>query len=546
MKSFDKLFQSTLFPVIYFVVAFIAIFILYYNGHQAMLIDDGISGIWELKQQGVKGFLNSYGTTGFYYGHYFILAIFYLLFGLNPLGWFLVFVAWHVLNSVLLFRSLQRSMEAFGVAIIRGRVAWLSSLLFLLSPYQAENIIWAATSHYAFVMTALLLFIKWSADYSITGKVPIYDWVSVGLFVFALLTLEMAFLIPVILSLLIVLFSIGGNSYWTLKKYFLRVFNPQVGLVLAYILCYKLKTDRWIPYDRAGADVEVSLGQMITTLSQQLLKLFTFVHQAEFSFREKIYGYTLNWKWTAIVIAFLFIVSLVWLYIRDKKLFTMGVFALITGMLLYIPFVRVYFMYLMRFENDRYTYFSSAFLFSYLVIVLFSLSKFVRIPLLICYLVFGVYFIFPAVHAREESANLHTIFLKKFPDDGNGKIYLLNLPVYCADAYMFRDNNRFPIAYQTHFEKNIFSRLVIISGYNAQSATDSFAVSKINDSTYEFALKTRGSWLWYERNGASDYETDVFRVDIGEWGNYTIVFKHALKGEDKVLYFDGKRFKNIK
>ena len=106
--------HSKYFSRIYFVVSCLALFFIYYSGHDAMLIDDGISGIWEIKTQGLSGYWKSYGFENFYYGHYGIIAMLYALFGLHAIVWFLFFIGMHALNATMIFVRglgvLQRSI----------------------------------------------------------------------------------------------------------------------------------------------------------------------------------------------------------------------------------------------------------------------------------------------------------------------------------------------------------------------------------------------------------------------------------------------------
>ena len=86
MKFIERFLLSKNFPIILFLVGWIFVFAIYFPGHRAMLIDDGISGLWELKKWGFNGYLNSYGMKSFYYGYFGFLAIVYFLFGTNPFG----------------------------------------------------------------------------------------------------------------------------------------------------------------------------------------------------------------------------------------------------------------------------------------------------------------------------------------------------------------------------------------------------------------------------------------------------------------------------
>jgi hypothetical protein len=545
MKSIQKFLQSTAFNYVFGLLAFVFVFTIYYPGHKAMLIDDGISGIWEIQQQGFNGFLNSYGTDGLYHGHYIILSLIYAVFGLNPMGWFIVFTLWHAFNALLLFQTMKKFLQAIDLDTNAIWISLGSAVLFLISPYQSENILWAATSHYAFTMSVLLISLQALLDYSSKGTFALPGWLYILLFAVALFTLEISFLFPFILFLLFVLLKVIGHTQWTVKEYFIKVLLPQGVLLAFYLGLYKWRSGRWIPHDRAGADAEFSLPYVITTLTQQIMKLFGFIHQLDYKLREKIYGYALHWKMSAGILGILILVLLVWLWFRNRKLFIAGLFTLLSGLLLYAPFVRVYFMFLMRFENDRYAYFASAFLFTFFVIVLFSFHRLVRAIFFLAFAACSVYFIFPSIVSKAESGNLHATFLQKFPDQVKGDIYLLNVPVYCNESYMFRSRDRFPIAYQAHYGRSLFEKVKPVLWYNAMTSKDTFMANKLNDTTYEFSLKTDGSWLWREREGASNYETDDFKVLVGEWGNYTLIMKQALRKEDAMLYFDGKQFKNL-
>jgi membrane carboxypeptidase/penicillin-binding protein PbpC len=149
------------------------------------------------------------------------------------------------------------------------------------------------------------------------------------------------------------------------------------------------------------------------------------------------------------------------------------------------------------------------------------------------------------VKSRTYSAKLYTTYLSKFPDTIKGKIYLMNVPSYCSNAYLFRAKYRFPISYQAIYHKDLFNQVVQVAWYNSITDQDSFAVKKITDSSFEMQLKTNGAWWMNESNGASDYENDDYKFDIGEWGNYTLTFKHPFGEEDALLYFNGKRFVKV-
>jgi hypothetical protein len=542
MKSLEKLIQQKWFSYAFFGMAWAIVFILYFPARDALLIDDGISGLWELKTEGLKGFLKSYGFDSFYYGHYSILALLYALFGLNPLGWFIVFTAMHALNASMIFSACKKVYQHLQLGNQALWISLLGAILFLLSPYMSENIIWGATSHYFATMSILWLSINWLANYIPSSQKSFSIYLFHGLFAFALLTLEISFLFPVVFAMLFLLFLSHQKNSLSIVQYLLTILLPQIALVGIYLLCYKWTVGTWIPHDRAPLEASVSKGYMVTTLSQQFSKVFGFVHFFDFKTREWFYSLLIHWKKTALILSVLFTITSTWIFIKDKSKLLLSWFLLFIGLLMYAPFVRVYFMYLMRFENDRYAYFASAFLLQYFVLVLFQVNKWIRGIVYILFLSASIYFVFPAVKARQASAHLHATFLKKFPENTIGKTYIMNMPTYCADTYVFRARTRFPIAYEAIFGVKLFDHIQTIAWYNAQTEKDTFEVKKTDPLHYEIILKTNGSWWMQQAIGASNYENDDYTFTLGEWGNYYLEFKHPLSENDALIYFNGNQF----
>lgn len=534
--------QHKHFKWIYLIACFALLFGIYYSGHEAMLIDDGISGIWEIKMEGLPGYWKSYGFENFYYGHYAIVAALYFLFGLNSLGWFLFFIAMHALNASLIFVVCKKLFSNITATTEASIMAIFNSLLFLLSPYQSENIIWAATSHYNITLFILLLSI-YCLMHKIEGKKTFSIFFLHLLFAIALLTLEISFLFPLVMFSLYMLFIFFKKNKLSYKDYGLKIVLPQFLLVMIYCAFHKYLFHTWIPHDRASNETIFSLAHAITTLSQQMLKLFGFVHFLDFAKRENIYLSLLHWKKVLMVLILLFAMVSFFLYKKQKEKFYVGLFLVFAALLMYAPFMRLYFMYIARIENDRYNYFASVFLFPLFVFLIFQLHKFIRYIVLFLYLGAFVVCLFPVISARKHSARLHQQYLKQLPIGHSvGKLYLLNVPASCKDTYLFRAEGRLGIAYQTIYAQDIFKRVEQVAWYNAQGENDLFEVKKINDSSFHMQIKTNGSWWMQESMGAVNRETDEYSFELDAWGGYLITFKKPLNKEDQVAYYSEGKF----
>jgi len=540
-----KIFAHKHFNLLYFSGCFVALFLIYFSAHEAMLIDDGISGIWEIKMGGWHGYLKSFGFENFYYGHYGIVAVLYTLFGLHSLGWYIFFVAMHAVNSTLLFLVCKKIFSNTATDTQSSLMALFSSLFFLISPYQSENIIWAATSHYCVSLFVLLLSILWLIK-KMEGNNVFSVILLHLLFVLSLVTLEISFLFPLVLLAVYILYRGINKNKLSLSDYCLKILLPQAILVFIYCLFHKILFQTWIPHDRASHDTVFSFSHAVTTLTQQMVKLFGFVHFLDYSKRESIYQSLLHWKKVLVVLACIFAVISFILYKKKKDNFYIALFFMLSALLMYAPFMRLYFMYLSRLENDRYNYFASAFLFSLFIFLLFQLHKSIRYIIIVFYLsAFSLCF-FPVVSARKHSARMHKQYLTQLPVDSTpGTIYLLNVPASCKDAYMFRAKYRIGIAYQTIYNKDIFAKINQIAWHNAQGENDILEVKKVSDSSFHVQLKTNGSWWMEQSIGASAKENETYKFELDAWGGYLLTFKKKPQKQDKILLYSSGKFVTV-
>ncbi len=530
------------FNLYYFFTGFFVLVVFYFSAHQAMLIDDGLSGIWEIKTRGLEGYWRSYGFENFYFGHYAVVALLYAVFGLHSLPWFLFFAAMHALNATyirIFFTKIFSGTQANSRATQMGIFV---SLLFLLSPYQSENIVWAATSHYSLSLFVLLILANDLID-KIQGESGMPMLLFHFLFLFSLVTLEISFLFPLLLAFLWLFYHRIGKNRLPWRSYSLKILLPQLLFIGAYLCFHQLVYQSWLPHDRAVHGTPYSVSHAVTTLAQQIVKLFGFVHFLDYRHREEIYTALLHWKKVLLLLAVLSTLSGLLLYKKGKAHFFTGSFLLLSALLLYAPFLRLYFMYLMRIENDRYNYFASVFLFALFVYLLFHIPNYLRYTLVSLYLIAFTVCLFPVISARKHSARLHHAFTEQLDAQSTkGKIYLLNVPASCKDAYVFRSEGRLGIALQTLYGKDLFDRLVQVAWYNAQSENDHFTVSKLSPLGFRVERKTDGVWWMYQSIGASDYENDLYRFTLNEWGDYVLSLKEPLHPGDQLLLYDRGKF----
>lgn len=313
-------------------------------------------------------------------------------------------------------------------------------------------------------------------------------------------------------------------------------------MIVLYFLCLKWKFGYWIPYGREGKDAIVPLSYMITTLAQHLMKLFGFIHFTAYTTRASVYELAVHWKESLAVLLLLFAVLSFRFWKQSKAHMRVFWFFGMTGIIFFAPFIRVYFMYLFPIENNRYSYFASAFLLPAFTLFLYSFPSKIRNVVYVIVVGLFLYFIVPTVKSYQQAARLHSKYLNQFPDTITGRMFILNVPYNCSNAYVFREAPRLTMALQILRQKDFENRLHPVAWYNAQTVSDAFAAARISENTYVIQQKTPGSWWMYEHLGATNYENDLYRFETGEGNSCTIAFKQALKPDDAVLFFNGKRF----
>lgn len=148
-------------------------------------------------------------------GHYIPLTwmtfgLDYLIWGMNPAGYHLTNVILHAANAALFYVLVQRLLtialratpaDAFAVRLGSA----FAALLFAVHPLRVESVAWATERRDVlcglFVLAALLAYLRHAAaeDAELPRR---WYWISLGLFVAAVLAKEMAVTVPAVLVVL--------------------------------------------------------------------------------------------------------------------------------------------------------------------------------------------------------------------------------------------------------------------------------------------------------------------------------------------------------
>jgi hypothetical protein len=195
----------------------------YWRTRQAGFVADFTGLLHRLDGASFSGVWTCFGFPAMHQVTNFFLFFFVKWFGEGGIGWHLVFTSLHVANAFLGFLLVKKIFEKSSHSN-PFTPALMASLLFLLSPYQAEAVVWRVCFNFLFctllMLGSLLLLVKY-----FEGKKSVHLLCSHGLFVLALFTFELALALPLLAFLLAVVWPLtpkGGPMRPFLLNSFLR------------------------------------------------------------------------------------------------------------------------------------------------------------------------------------------------------------------------------------------------------------------------------------------------------------------------------------
>jgi hypothetical protein len=516
--------------LLYFLFCVILSF-LYRHCVHTHFLDDSLSAFYHYKLQGASGFCNSFDFPSLYYGHDLFYFGFYFLFGLNDIAWHLLFIALYSLNTLFLFKLSETTVRRFGFSKSTP-AAFITCLLFLVCPYQTENILWVATLHYQISMLCLFTGI-WLVIRNRGG----IAWMHL-FFALSLLTLEISLVFPAIWVIVFLAF----HKSW--RGAFKKIILPQALIICFYFISMKLIKGYFLPH----YGIEHLLGWsplvVFSTLLKYFFKLFGFIHFLDYPLREKIYGWCDNyldlaliWFGIAIVISFFYFKA------RFKRETTLVIVLLLLAFIAFLPVLNMYFMVLTRVENDRLSFFATPFLFLIVAFLLTRLPVYLYFPTSAIILLFMKYLLGLYTWYWINAAEVQQRTLDSYHWFDKRKVYILNLPENFGGAYIYRKEWRFGSAMLVRNNRNILKQIKAVAGQNMTDINDGIAVRQLDSLTYDIS-KIGDNWFWNGSMGAFDYETDDYIFKLNAF-TYTLIFKHPLQSDEVIIYHQGGNWKEV-
>lgn len=529
-----------------FVTYLILTLLLYRHTARARFVYDFIDWYFTYQQMGAEGLLHSFNDPSLHHVYHLFFYGCVKLFDKHPWAWQVVFCAIHALNATLLFRFLE-------IWLRKGRfehklgVAFFASVLFLISPYQTEVVVWGATIHYLLIVTIILLQLNILIGAFLISN-TLRATLSAILFATGLFTHEIIMVLPAVFLLFIIYSPKGVFNGISRLSLSVRYVLPQVVIVLIYFLLNRLLLGKWIGHYGAAAHLKFNFYQQVAQLLKYMLKYVVLAPFLPNSYGNKLYGWTesslMIWSLVVIFLA----VAMGIHFKRNSNKWVFGWVLLIAAIVMLFPVLNLYFPTWVNIQADRLGYVASTFIYSFICCLLYFVFNNKGQFILLFYGFVSVMCLRVNTQNWYCASTLQQQLEKDFPANPNAHYYILNLPDNFNGAYMFRSLGKSKLAASLKMKtnKNRSEDITEVYGYNLNTVSDSVIVNVVDSITLNVELSHWGNWFWKDCAGADNYENEELVTTLDEYKHsYKVTFKRK-SANDIYLYQAGKRWQRVK
>jgi len=535
--------------ILLFIAYWCIAFAFYFKTAGAGFVTDEIGWLQNYEATGWKGVFNAFNDRSLHFFYHTVGFSLWKLFRFNGFAWMTVFISLHAAIAILSFRIFERIFSNLEIASATF-IAFMGSLLFAVSPYQTEPLVWYACIHYLVASFLLLLAFNIVLKYLQQPNSQLITGFYVCFFI-SLFTLEISFTFPIIL-LLLFLFAPSKVLYGRERGRLIKIFiAPSAALLAFYFLLSSVLRGSAVGHYGAAEHLNFNIPLLMGNLGKYISKLFFLSQFIAYEIREKAYIIYEKEKFGWCLFASLSVIGSLYLMFHKKlKPALQGmVLSFLFFVIALLPILNLYFSFIVNVEGDRFTYFASIFAYQFAALTCVVLFRKLGWILLAVFLFYNIKFLSFNIESWGNSKVVQQSLITSFKWYDAEKIYLLNIPDNFRGTYMFRSfspDNSFAETLAIRGNEDIEGKVSEILEYNMFSISDSVIVERISDNELKVTLSNPGSWLWQNGIGASDYSTDEYEVKRDEWNHgYTLKIKNK-KPNTVYLYQASGEWREVK
>jgi len=503
---------------------------LYFPAARAGFVTDFTGWLDQVQNHTFSEYVNrsNFKVVSLYQFTQVVTWVFYQLFGINAWLWHLLFITLHVINATLaavLFAGMSRDV---GADNYKGAV-YAGAVMFCITPYISEVIVWEPSFHYLQGLLMILLILRCVQLYIHNPKNK-YAWIAGLIYLASTHTLEVFYITPwLVLSLALFYRHRLSKEGALFSKLLLLFFLPEVIMFILRLAEYRLLHGDWV--SRVGSDVAMTITD--TGLGKGGKHIFNLLFMGRFipydlpiagttfgAIKNAIYSFCDST--TGIYLFYgIGIAVLIWGTIRFHKLAGRGKVMLIlvlwTGLTL-ILVAPLWFDDMMLIIYDRYTYFTSLFLFMLVTLVICSIgNKYLRIGVLVILMLVNLRYAVQAGRYWSKSSHIVNNLLENIPVEEGKITLLLNNPENMRGVPMIGSwpESEYKLMHNLLVPENpINGKVYDVLSYNMVAPTDGVHVEVLNDSMIRVTHNQWGTWYWYKGFGGYSYENEDYNLNM--------------------------------
>ena len=491
-----------------------------------------------------------YNIKSFYHFTHILMYSMAAAFRTWGLPWFLLFSALFALNGLLVYRLFDFLFKKCGFEDTNN-VILIGVLFFLLSPYQAEVMVWRASFHYLLAFGMMLSIIHLALKYAENPQPKHWIW-AILLFTCSVFSLEFFLFTPFLVLIVLIFLWLNAPRSFDFKNTFLRFVGIPLSMIAGYFVLYKATHDKWMAHYGAENHTQIISPEAFATYGKYVVKYLGFVRHFKHTDKEAFFNYFSTPSVSWLILGLVFSISIIGLIFlkkmspRNKLIFlNFGLFSM-----LLVPVMTLYFSYVLLTENDRYGYMASAFLFMGFSLFLSKFPKWVYYGIALCYLGISSVLLIKTNRIWWKSEKVFTNINKIFRWKDADEILVLNAPENYNGMPLYRiwgENSGIQEAVEAEQRIKINARMIDVAQYNLTTPTDGAHVKVDSTNRVMVVLNQWGNWWWRDGKGANDYETDLYKAefDYKGCGNcYRLTFKNS-NPRRIVLFQIGNQLKEV-
>jgi hypothetical protein len=531
-----------------FLLLLIVGFVSYYNCFSVFIPADNYSQFFLFDKGFLIGLYENCRGASIYFSGFTFFYLLYKLFQANSVAWISAGLLLHILNSFILYLIVKKNLQSV-LTHANALPAFFAALLFLVSPYQAEMVLWTTLLRWQFhaftflaCLYGLLIYLEAPTHKKL---IPLHL-----LFALCIFSNETAFVLPLIAGLFFAYYFRVKITPLSIKKYGIEILLPQLGWMAAYFIISKLYLGNWLWHGGLPETI-MSLSSVVKTALKYLAKFFLLYRYLPYGHWDG-YARTVSENQVLIggvgTLAFLVFSILFIKQMKNKNShFHLPIILFTAFLMMLVPVLPLDSSFLSYYYPDRYGYLASAFFYSFLSLVLFRLFR-AKYRLLVSAYALLNFFLLQKTNCVwiETSQYCHELVAHYRRYLSYDQVYVLNETSYYKGVPAFRAALPETIHY-TYSNYNP-TKIRIVSGAYQDSYSDSIVSVVVHQKENKVCVKSTPKSTPYFCTGgwARSYHNHEYEVVFNESGcEYELTFKDSIPANSVFIYSNKGCWKTV-